>query len=606
MPSLQPPYTAPSPPKRTRRAEPPVDLERLCTVIMRDRKDLEPFRRNRKEAVRQYGGKNYSDDCAPVEVPVNLIGMYVEIMTQSLVGNNPRVMYSTFDRKQEAAVEAMETWANAEIVKMNAAETYKRCLVDALFWVGILKIALATPADAVDTGWDLKAGQPFMEVIDPDDIVFDMAASCFDRVEYVGHRYRIPLAVAKKMFNPKRGYELEADEESDVNFGGDERIQTLGRTSGHREEIEDHLTLWEIYIPQHKKIITLRDDGGIPCCDEAVDVRPWIGPPCGPYHFLSLGIMPGNINPKAPIMDLIDLHRHYNSAYRKLLRQTRDYKKILPYRGGNTDEAKRLKDEADGGMFQCENPETLREIETGGPSNAVLVMSDHTKASFDFIAGNLALLGGRGAQSRTATQDKMLNENAAAGVSSKQDQVNTFFQTSQWALNWFWWYHPTKVMKTQWSPESMPSMKIPRHVAPWNANPKQFPMRRIGPMPDVKIDIYSVARQTPGSRIAYINQVMQTVAPMLSLAQQQGVMLDMNALLDLFAKYGDEPDLKSIFHYSEPPQPQGGSQTPGGGMPANTTRTYERYSHGGQGTQQKEADLNADISKMEGPVNPNS
>ena len=45
-------------------------------------------------------------------------------------------------------------------------------------------------------------------------------------------------------------------------------------------------------------------------------------------------------------------------------------------------------------------------------------MSDHIRSAFDFIGGNLALIGGRSPQARTAAQDKMLNENASAGVAS--------------------------------------------------------------------------------------------------------------------------------------------------------------------------------------------
>ena len=143
----------------------------------------------------------------------------------------------------------------------------------------------------------------------------------------------------------------------------------------------------------------------------------------------------------------------------------------------------------------------------------------------------------------------------------------------------------------------MPSYKLTRTVQPKD---------RKGPPPIVKVDPYSLPRQTPQSRLAFINQVLQTIGPFMQALQQQGIELDGNALLDLFAKYGDEPDLQKVFHYAEsagPPESQGDGSAPG--MPANTTRTYERYSSGGQGPQEKAADLSTDISHMQGPVNPN-
>lgn len=579
-----------------------LDIERLCEAIRRDRKELEPFRRNRREAVVQLGGKHYGENASDKEVPVNLLGLYVQIMSRSLVANNPRVMYSTFEPSQEAAVAAMQAWANDEIVDLYLVETYKRAITDALFSVGIVKIAIATPADAANDNWENEAGQPGMWCIDLDDFFCDMGARRFDQCTFLGHKYRVPVSVANELYAKGRKADkfTESDRE-DINDGGDERIGTIGRGTGAREEFEPHCDLWEVYLPRHKLVVTLRDAGGIPdSTREPVRVQRWIGPPCGPYHFLPLGLMPGNLMPNSPIMNLIDLHRHYNVAYRKLLRQTRDKKKVLPYRGGNKEDAENIKNSPDGGMFLCDNPEQLQEIETGGPTNDVLVMSDHIKQNFDFIGGNLALLGGRSPQSRTASQDKMLNENASAGVADMQDAAQTFVQQTMEAMNWYWWHHPTKVMKSQYSPPGVSEIKLTRQVRPAD---------RRGPMPKIKVDVFSLSRQTPQSRLAFINQVVQTMAPMLALLQQQGVMLDANELIEVFAKYGDEPDLKKIFKIAAPPTPDAQSSNGSGdysGKPAVTTRNYNRQSTGGEGPQQKAADLNTDISQMKGAVNPNS
>jgi hypothetical protein len=596
-----------APPKaKAERIKLPVDLDQLCLTITNDYRDLGPFRRNRRDIVQQLGGKHYGDDCAPSEVPVNVLGMYFDLMTSACIAQNPRVMYSTFVDEQTATVEAMQDWANDEIVRMDAANVFARVMYDAICWVGILKVSLASPSDAEESGWDLKAGQPFMQSIDPDDVCFDLTAQQFDKCDYIACRYRIPVVVANELYAKGKSDKFTEDEESDYNFGGDQKIATLGRTAGNREEVEPHCTLWEVYLQKHKVVVLLRDNGGIPDATfGAVRVNRWIGPACGPYMFLGLGHMPGNLNPKAPAMDLIDLHRNLNAAWRKMLRQTRDYKKVLPYRGANTESAKRLKDAPDGEMFECDNAESLKEIETGGAGNAVWVMAQAMQEAFNFIGGNLALLGGRGAQSRTATQDKMLNENASAGVASMQDKFQTFIQKAFESMNWFWWNHPTKVMKSQWSAPSMPSFKINRMVGPWNH--PTTPLRRRGPMPRIKVDVYSLARQTPQSRLAFINQTLQAIAPLFQLAMQQGVMPDMNALMELFSKYGDEPDLKKIFHYTEPPQQgPGGGQSEGPGKPVNTTRTYERYGSGDESTQAKANQLDTGFAQMEGPMNPNS
>ncbi len=384
----------------------------------------------------------------------------------------------------------------------------------------------------------------------------------------------------------------------------------IGRTPGASTEVEDHCTVWEIFLTRHKLIVLLRDDGGIPdCSKEPILVQRWIGPSCGPYHVLALQEVPGNLNPKGPVMDLIDLHEHLNNAWRKMLRQTRDYKKVMPYRGGQTDSVKRLKDAVDGAMFECENAETLKEIETGGAGNAVWVMAQAMQEAFNFIGGNLALLGGRESQSKTLGQDKMLNENASAAVAGMQDKVQTFIQKVFEAWNWFTWNHPRKIMQSQYVHPNDSKVRIDRHVGPWNAGRDGIPdtpFKRTGKMPKIKVDIYSLARQTPQSRLAFINQTLQAVAPLFQIAMQQGVMPDMNALIDLFAKYGDEPDLKKLFHYQKPPEAPAGGGQQASMKPANTTRTYERYGAGGESNAEKANATDTGFAQMEGPMNPNS
>lgn len=592
------PLNSPQSKKKGAKLPDEIDLERLCDVIATDYRNLEPFRANRVEAVRQIGGARYGDDCAARDVPVNLIGVFVRIMSRALIANNPRVMYSTFQRDQQAVVDAMQQWANDEIVRMNAQETYARVMVDGLIWKGIVKIALATPADAAVTGWDLKAGQPFMELVDPEDYVCDQSARMKSQCSYEACRYRLPVSVANELYAKGKQEKFEEDDEDDeFNYGGDEKIETLSQRTGRRQEIEPHCDIWEVYLPRHKLIVLLRDASGIPDSSRPpILVQPWVGPPTGPYHWMAFERMPGQLEPAAPVMNLMPLHLAFNSSWRKLIEQTLRYKKIQAFRGSGTDDAKRLKDAVDGELAQMDQPESIVSVESGGASNAVLVMAQTMQQAFDFVGGNLSLLGGRGPQSKTATQDKMLNENASAGVADLQDQALAFVQRTMEAMNWFWWNHPSKVMESQWSPAGLPEMKFNRTVTP---------MMRRGPMPHIKVDPYSLPRQTPQSRMAFINGVIQQMAPMMGLLQQQGVMLDANALLDIMAKYGNEPDLARIFQYVEPPQPAAGASPEGAGMPSNTTRTYERYGAGGDGSPEEMPDLNDTGSKMSGTANPN-
>lgn len=589
--------------RRTPKLPDNVSLSRLGDAHTRDRRELQPFRENRKEAVRQYCGDLYGDNAASAEVPVNLLGLYVETVVNSVIDAAPRVMLSTFNEAMRATVDAMQSWVNDQLVTMNVAETYQRVLTDALFWVGIAKVALATPADAEAEAWDVEAGQPFLEAIDPDDAVWDTTARRHSRCKYSGCRYALPTDLANELYRKGRREKFDPADPTDVNDGGDDRIYTVGTSGGRHERIEDETVFWEYYLTRHKLVVTVLDRDGQPDCEGGpVRVQPWVGPSCGPYHFLSLGAAPGNLEPKAPIMDLVSPHRHFNRNYRKLLSRAANSKRLTIYSGRGTELAERVKKAGDLDMVQGDDVGELHEWESGGPTNDLLTMCDHIQKMFSYRGGNLEILRGLSPEARTAAQSKMMNENAGAGIAAIANAFHGHVQGTCASLLWYFHYHPTKVMESHYAPPSYPDLKITRRVTP---------QMRGGLPPHIKIDPYSLGRQTPQGRLAFIQQVLTTIAPYMQLGMQQGKVPDLDAILSIFAKYGNEPDLTKIFGITAPPNPGNAGTTglgsgDGGVKPAQTERTYNRISSGGQGAQADQQRLDQNVSRMQGPANPNS
>jgi hypothetical protein len=73
--------------------------------------------------------------------------------------------------------------------------------------------------------------------------------------------------------------------------------------------------------------------------------------------------------------------------------------------------------------------------------------------------------------------------------------------------------------------------------------------------------------------------VTQVFAPMMPLLEKQGIQLDANALVDIIADYNDTPEMRRILSIVEPVADMEGQGDPGGvGMPAATSRSYERVS----------------------------
>lgn len=538
-------------------------VARLCKAISRSRYSLRQAREERREAAKQFVGIHWSEDGAREPVPMNMLALYVSIVGRNLIAKNPRVLLSTFDKQNKPIVHAMQTWVNQRIEQIRYANTIKRVVVDALFSVGILKVALATPADSAIVGWNLLAGTPFAERVDLDDFVYDVHARDFAEAAFIGHRIRLPLEAIKgsKFYDRKVRKGLAPSTDQPYNVEGDERIGLMGRGfySMDDEEMEDMVTLWEIYLPRHRKILTLPDDLSGPSMEILSEQR-WIGPDTGPYHFLGLGgTVPGNAMPKGPIQDLVDLHVFINQCYRKLMRQGLDQKELLLIAGGAMEDGDRIQKASDGDIIRSDHPERAQAVSYRGPNQQIMALFIDAIQRFSYLCGNLDMMGGLSPQSQTLGQDRMLQENASHTIKSMQDDTIDFVGRTLSAMCWYWAKDPYTVMKSTHTLQGQHDFSITRLITPQMRN--QVPFEELG----VRVEPYSLQSKTPKQRMAEFTQMVGQIVPMMPLYQAQGIGLDLNFFLEKAAEWMDMPDLSSLVTVQEPPPPQGAPGGDGGG-----------------------------------------
>jgi hypothetical protein len=555
---------------------PTVDYARLCQAVTSARKVLEPFRKTRRQLVQELAGANWGADAAKKKTPLNILALYTEIVGRTLVSKNPRFTLSTFDRSAKPIAKQVEAWGNRQIEAMDLAGTLGEAVDDALIHVGIVKVALATPGDAAVSGWNMPAGTPYAETVSLDDFVFDVHAKRFSECSFVGHRVRVPLDTVtdSKLYKGVKGLQPTIDQR--YNETGDEKTRTMQRNqlAGDAEEFENHVDVWEFYLPRHRLVCTFAsEDGGGPT-GEPIRVVEWVGPDRGPYHFLCYDKVPDNAMPKGPLLDLWDLHEPVNTLFRKLIRQGDRQKEVLPVRGTAANDAERLVETNDGEAFKCENAESLKAITFGGPNANNFQLAMALKELASWRAGNLDIMGGLSPQAKTASQDKMLNENSSRQVTDMQDTTVSFAAEVIDSLCWFWHHHPRLVMETDHSPPGVSDVSIRRKLGPDKR--RQLKWGDLG----VKVDPYSLAHSTPQARAAALTQLLtQVVIPLTPLLQQQGISVDMNAFLTKQAAYLDMPDLPEILTVADPVQPGGGGGGEGGPAgPAQTSREYVRRS----------------------------
>lgn len=576
------------------------DDSRLCCLADTARFVLQFFREERMRGVRHLATERYSTNSDLKKTYVNLIALYKNIVERSLISNNPRVLLSTFDESQRAAVNAAEGWLNQELVRQNFANIMQRVVGDALFWMGIVKVCIAKPEDAAGVGWGLVAGQPYLTIVDPDDFVCDHRARNFDEVCFIGHRYRARLDIVKEseQFNKKARERLEPTQRISYNREGDERIGEIGRDfHGYEEDLYDMVDLWEIYLPHERVVKTFCEsdlsgptsawENEKPIALAEVD---WIGPDTGPYSILAYQTIPGNLMPKGPILDLVNLHEMTNEGYRKLGRQFARLKKYTVCDATHVADLQALKDGKDGDNIPLQNPKAVTELITGGGDAGLFNWVRENIGRFMEQGGNLATMGGLAPQAGTLGQEELLQQQSNGQVAAMQDRTLSFVERCADSMLWYFWHDPRLIMRALHEDPKLPDVHLVRQVYPWTApaTVKGQPlMRRTGEKPILKIDPYSMRHTTPQQRMKdLLGFVTGIYVPLAQMFQSQGHTLDLGELLLIFGKYMDSPDLQRIMKIAAPQeQSVGNSRQDAPGKPPETTRNYNRRSLGNQSSQ---------------------
>ena len=562
------------------------DLYRLTNAVNYNRRVLETYRREYVAGVRAAVGSHYSEEVSSDRrSPVNMLSLYIQVVLRSLAPKAPRVAFSTFNRGLKPTVATMEGWANRQLVKTNFGVNLQRFVLDSLFSIGIMKVALANPSESILSAGALEPGEVFARPVSIDDWVCDMRARDLSECNFLGHRYRVPLDTIRdsRLYSTRRK-ELVPSVPSQFNLEGDERIGSLGGAYniGLQDDWEDWVELYEIYLPRHKCIYVFAADDLVGVSADGKHFpKPlrefdWVGPTSGPYHFLPMIPVPGNCMPKGPIMDLIDLNEMVNSSIRKLRNQGEREKEVTLVSGGQTEAGTRTMNANDGDMISVDNAEATKVVRYGGISQVGEAYFRSAKDLFAYMAGNLDMMAGLAPQSKTATQDKILSENASRGLADMQDKTLTSTSSILTALAWFWWHDPYKVMVDVHALPGLPNMSIRRQATP------EQRIRGNWDDVDLHVDPYSMQHSTPQSKLALINSIVQqTIMPMLPILQQQGIGFDVNEYLRLVSQMADVPELQDFTTIQEQPlqlEEGGGEAESAPGMPQSTTRNYVRES----------------------------
>jgi hypothetical protein len=318
--------------------------------------------------------------------------------------------------------------------------------------------------------------------------------------------------------------------------------------------------------------------------------------------------VPGSAMPKAPMMDLMDLDLDANNAMRKADQLVRNFKELTTFKKGNDQDEEAIRNALNCGLIGLDDPKAVGSLVTGGQSaNLILQIAEVYKTMFSFMGGGMEILGGLAPQSKTAHQDEMLNQNAAAGIQDMQEKTIRFISECGEAMAWFYHHDPKSIQSVT---QQVGEQFLNRKIYPWN-HPDSTKLRRDMAFEDmdVRVDPYSLHHQTPQQKMAAMNQMlMQVITPLMPMLQPQGLMPDMSKYLELAASWSDLPEVKDLMQMTQPPQAEesGATEMPHDKtLPVATERTTIRRSESGDTKGSGDA-LRARLMGLDMGGNPNT
>lgn len=383
---------------------------------------------------------------------------------------------------------------------------------------------------------EVDPGQAMIERVPPEDYVYDVSAPRRKYLRFEAHRFRVPLNEAR--LDPRWDGDVAKQLKATSKFGDtfNDRAEALSQrgASCDHDELEPHVTLWDVWLPKEKLWLVLPDQPGL----QPLLVQKWNGAPGGPFRTLHFGTVPDNIAPITLAGNLDSLHDLTNAMLRKGANQAKRQKKNTIY-SANEKDAKAFRDAKDGDEIGLSVPNAIQERSSGGIDAGNMQFAGMLMQFFNRQAGNLELIAGLGPQSRTAKQDEMLKGSSSELEAKRLERVAAFTGEIFEALGWMLWHDPVQVIP---GTRELSDLGI-TFDATWR------PDYRVGNYEDYQFryEPFSQQYEGPSEKLARLHQIVQFYMPLLPIAAQQGITFDLNALLEIDATLSNSPWLTRVL-----------------------------------------------------------
>jgi hypothetical protein len=557
----------------------PEKRGRLLKAIKSSRDAMEPFRRVRKELVRDYVGSWYSVDGAQNKTLVNLMNQTARIYTVALAANNPQVLVSTPRVETLPFARRFEVNLNKLISDMALDQTFRAIVLDAFFCIGCGVVMMRDTdtrfhglLESEEDVW-LDPGEPWLNRVSLDDLILDMPAKELTKMRYCGHRYRADYekVMDEPGYSKKVKDKLKPSSREAMDSTGATR--EIGTDPSEDDDLKDMIWLQDVWIAENKSVATLACDQDL----EPLIERDWTGSQAGPYKFLSLGDTPDRVIPTSPAVNLKGMHDLQNRLHRRMEADSDAHRVVNVYHPSGATDAEKIRTAERNSWQMSNDPKNISQVEVGGIDQRDMAMATFIQEEYDRMAGNLQAMGGLGPQASTLGQEELVHGQLSRNVADMRMSVVTFAADCILDLGRLMWEDQTLELQSS----------IPVGNSGIQVSSDWTPDYRLGAFEDYefKVEPYSMVFKTPEQKLQELFQTLQQIAPLWPMFQASGATMDAEAILDEIARLKNRPEFKRFITFANPAAMLGGDENTVR-SPAVTSRETVRRNVPTGGTQE--------------------
>ena len=436
-------------------------------------KRMQNFRSARLMFLRNYVGQYYDKDHGNVgDEALNLIFNAIRTLLPNIVMGHPTHNVTSKYVAYRQYAELLSLALSQHDEESNIKDVYRRVIVDAIFTLGILKTGIAESDSvyAFDDYDQIDTGQVYTEAVDFDNFVPDPNSKdhLFRDASFLGDKICIPRE--KLLDSGLYRNDLVEQLPSAGGYGGGTRqasdISMRSINTGRLYDFQDEVEIIELWVPSANATLTIPGTDEV-MFDDYLRVDDFYGPDEGPYTLLALTPpVPGNPLPVPAVGVWNDLHTLANRMAKKIIDQAERQKDVVGYRRAAADDAQEALDAGDGEAIAMDDPEGLKIHSFGGQKNSNEAHLVQLQGWFNMMAANPQQTGGISQDAESATESRILQENANIGL---EDMKGLVYDMSA-----------AEAKKRAWYLHTDPFINVPlikrEHVPP------QYEMTDMGPV----------------------------------------------------------------------------------------------------------------------------